>query len=79
MVLSISQVVDSLEKAIADIYQSVTGPAVLLGDQNPFSEFCSVVVTLLSNRKGELLAVLGPVRMDYNRVLGLLEGVDKIT
>jgi heat-inducible transcriptional repressor len=76
MVLSMSQVVDSLEKAIADIYDSISEPQVLLGQDNPFSEHCSVAITPLPGK--EVLAILGPVRMDYNRVLGLLEQTVKI-
>ena len=76
MVLSMSQVVDSLEKAISDIYDSISEPQVLLGQDNPFSEHCSVAITPLPSK--EILAVLGPVRMDYNRVLGLLEQTVKI-
>jgi len=76
MVLSMSQVVDSLEKAIADIYHDITEPIVLLGDDNPFSEHCSVAITPLSQDR--LLAILGPLRMDYQRVLGLLNETVKV-
>ncbi len=76
MVLSMSQVVDSLEKAMADIYHKIDRAEILLGEANPFSNDCSVAVTPLSENR--LLAILGPMRMDYNRVLGLLEETVKI-
>ena len=76
MVLSMSQVVDSLEKAIADIYPNVNKPQVLLAGDSVFSEHCSLVATTLPSK--ELLAILGPVRMDYARVLGLFEEINKI-
>ena len=76
MILSMSQVVDSLEKAMADIYSRIDKPEVFLGTDNPFSPDCSVAVTPLSDDR--LLAILGPMRMDYNRIIGLLEETIKI-
>ena len=77
MVLSMGQVVDSLEKALADIYHDITKPEILIGKDNPFSDFCAVAITPLSEKR--LLAVLGPLRMDYNKVMGLLQTTVKIT
>lgn len=76
MVLSMSQVVDSLEKAFAQIYDKIEGPQVLLGPDNPFSEHCSVIATTLPKEKN-LLAILGPIRMDYSRILGLFNELTK--
>lgn len=76
MVLSMSQVVDSLEKAMADIYHTIDKPKVLLGRDNPFSDQCSVAVMPLSEKR--LLGILGPLRMDYGRVLGLLNSIENI-
>lgn len=75
MMLSMSQVVDSLEKAINSIYHSINKPQVLLGEDNPFSVDCSVIIAPISRDNKKLLAILGPVRMDYNRVLGLFEAI----
>lgn len=76
MVLSMSQVVDSLEKAFAEIYNKINSPQVLMGEENPFSEYCSVVATTLPS-SGHLLAILGPIRMDYSRILGLFNELIK--
>lgn len=76
MVLSMSQVVDSLEKAMADIYHTVKSPQILLGRDNPFSDQCAVAVTPMPETR--LLAILGPLRMDYNKVLGLLNSIENI-
>ncbi len=76
MVLSMSQVVDSLEKAINQIYNEIQGTKVILGPNNPFSEDFSVVVTSLPQKR--ILAIIGPNRMDYSRILGLLNNVVKI-
>ncbi len=77
MVLSVTQVVDGLEKALAKIYHQVDRPEVLIGRRNPFHEQCAMVITPLPTKQRQLLAVLGPARMDYNRVLGLLAGTIK--
>lgn len=79
MVLSMSQVVDSLEKALNSIYHQIHEPKVLLGNNNPFSQYCAVAITPLQNKNQELLAILGPLRMDYNKILALLAGVVKIS
>jgi transcriptional regulator of heat shock response len=77
MVLSMSQVVDSLEKAINSIYHNIDKPQVLLGEDNPFSVDCSVVIAPLPAKEKQLLAVLGPTRMDYNKILGLFDAIIK--
>lgn len=76
MVLSMSQVVDSLEKAMANIYHTVDKPKILLGRDNPFSDQCAVALMPLPDQK--LLGILGPLRMDYNRILGLLNSIENI-
>jgi len=76
MVLSMSQVVDSLEKAINEIYNDISKTEVILGPDNPFSEHFSVVVTSLPQKR--ILAVLGPNRMDYSKILGLLNKVVEV-
>ncbi len=78
MVLSMGQVVDSLERAIANMFYKIDKPQVLLGAENPWSEHCSVVIAPLNTREKSLLAFLGPLRMDYNRALGLMDSVTKI-
>lgn len=78
MVLSMGQVVDSLERAIANMFYKIDKPQVLLGAENPWSEHCAVVIAPLNTKEKSLLAFLGPLRMDYNQALGLLDSVTKI-
>jgi len=68
MVLSMSQVVDSLERAMGRIFYQIREPRVLLGEQCPLGDNCALVGATVDTR---FLAVLGPVRMDYGRILGL--------
>lgn len=75
MVLSMSQVVDSLERAMHQVFYQVPSPKVLLGTQSPLGDNCALVATMKDQK---LLSVLGPVRMDYGRVLGLFNEVVKV-
>lgn len=43
---------------------------ISIGSDNPFSEFCGSVIVKFSN--SIVLSVIGPIRMDYNRVLNCL-------
>ena len=61
---------------MANIYLKIKQPEVLLGEDNPFSPDCSVAITPLSQQR--LLAILGPLRMDYNRILGFLQESIKV-
>lgn len=79
MMLSMSQVIDSLEKAMASIFYQIDKPKILLGEDNPFAQMCSVAVTPLNGEPKRLLAILGPARMDYNRILSLLASIVKIS
>lgn len=78
MVLSMGQVVDSLERAMSNMFNKIDKPQVLLGQENPWSEYCSVVIAPLDTQEKSLLAFLGPLRMDYNQVLGFMDSVSKI-
>ncbi len=78
MVLSMSQVVDSLERAMSNMFHKIDRPQVLLGAENPWSEHCSVVIAPLNTPEKSLLAFLGPLRMNYNQALGLMDSVTKI-
>jgi heat-inducible transcriptional repressor len=78
MVLSMGQVVDSLERAMSNMFHKIDKPQVLLGVENPWSEHCSVVIAPLVTPQKSLLAFLGPLRMDYNQALGLMDSITKI-
>lgn len=74
LVVSLSSVLDALDQTLDAIYEyASTETQVLVGDQNPFSAQCSLLIHSVdvSDEDG-LIAVLGPNRMDYNRITGLL-------
>ena len=70
MVQHISNIVDHLDSVIAKLYKAASNDVeVLVGSENPVDERCSVVVTRVDD---DVIALLGPMRMDYDRVLPLL-------
>lgn len=79
VVYNISQVVDHLDRTMFEIFESIGDETeILIGEGNPFSDFCSVIFTrckLSSRNEYNLIGILGPIRMDYNKNLGLINYV----
>ena len=77
----LGQVVDRLDNIVGQIFdQVVDEPQVLLGRENPFGDFCSTILTRLelpSQKEGVVFGLLGPLRMDYERNIGLINYVKK--
>ncbi len=74
MVTTVSQVVDQLDQVIAKTFRSVTEqPEIRIGSANPFGSACGTVLTKIAHGdQSSILGVLGPMRMDYGRVVGLV-------
>lgn len=74
-VISISSVLDALDKVLVELFETADDETkIIIGDDNPFSPHCSLLVTeskVSQSAKG-LLVILGPLRMNYNKNLGLL-------
>ncbi len=69
LIYSISEVVDHLDEVVADIFDSVKETQVKLGKDNYFADNCGSILTRVDDK---LVGVLGPIRMDYERNLGLI-------
>lgn len=73
LIYNLSEVVDHLDEAVEGIFDDITTNIhILLGKENPFGRDCSTVLTKYQRDKEEgLVAILGPMRMDYanNRAL----------
>ena len=68
-----SEILDKLDDKIFEIFDDIKEDTdILFGEDNPFSEFCGTVVTKLQEDK-DLLAILGPMRMDYEKAREFLE------
>lgn len=73
-IIDISLVLDALDDTLEQLYGSAGEEVnILIGNENPFSPQCSLLITKSPVRESEgVMALLGPVRMNYNRNAGLL-------
>lgn len=81
LIYRIGEVVDHLDEIINDIFEDVEEEVkVLLGKKNPFSEACGAVVSKYrgKNKKVGLVAVLGPMRMNYEKNIALVREVKNL-
>lgn len=77
VVQALSEIVDRFDQVLSDIFETVSSePQVFLGEENPFGENMAAVMVKyhLPNRRVGLLGLVGPVRMDYAKNVGLMEG-----
>ena len=72
LVASMSRVLDHLDETMEKLYPSVTASVrILIGDENPFGAECGLLIATVPT--GGALALLGPMRMDYDTDAALLE------
>ncbi len=67
--LNISTMFDQCEERVAILYRLVQEPVqVFVGTENPLGAACGTVVFRVGQR---LVAILGPMRMNYAKIVGL--------
>lgn len=73
-----TSLLDHLDEKHSSIFDYLKNEInINIGSDNPFSEFCGSVIIKFNN--GFVLSVIGPIRMDYARVLNCLSYIkDKI-
>ena len=75
-VTTMSKVLDHLDEVMEQVFHEVDDDVqILVGTDNPFGTGCSVLITKVP---GGVIALLGPIRMDYDHCFGLLEEAVKI-
>jgi heat-inducible transcriptional repressor len=75
LVYNVSAVIDRMDEIIDNIFEKTADSArILIGEENPFGAFCGAVIAKYrhGNQTG-LFGILGPMRMDYERNLSLVE------
>lgn len=78
LVQDLSQVIDHLDKTLNQIFDNIKETKVLLGRENPFGNRCTVILSSLNKSKKKILiGILGPIRMNYNKNLSLINFVSK--
>ncbi|NCU39557.1 hypothetical protein EOL99_01535 [Candidatus Falkowbacteria bacterium] len=78
-VYDVSSIIDRLEEIIDEIFEDLAeGEQILIGEDNPFGNFLSTaLVKYKHNNSHGILGILGPMRMNYERNLALVEYIKK--
>lgn len=80
LIYDISSVIDRMEDIIDDIFEKINdGENIWLGSKNPFGNFCGSIVIKykLKDRVG-VFGLLGPMRMDYEKNIGIMRHIQKL-
>ena len=80
LLIDMSQVIDHLDSALAEIFDDVDSIQTYIGQNNPFGTKCSsVVVSFPVAEQNIILAIIGPMRMNYAQVIGVINYIsDKL-
>lgn len=75
IVVEIGRVLDALDEVVARLSQETLEMTVLIGRENPFDASCATVVAPRLTSQGErvIIGVIGPMRMDYDRIIPILK------
>jgi heat-inducible transcriptional repressor len=81
VVRELSRLLDRFDDVMGEVFDRVANePEVLIGSENPFGRDMSAIMVKcrLPNGQIGILGLLGPLRMDYGRNIGLIEEVREI-
>ncbi|OGL95238.1 hypothetical protein A2348_02880 [Candidatus Uhrbacteria bacterium RIFOXYB12_FULL_58_10] len=81
VVRELSRFLDRFDDVVGEVFDRVAAePQVLIGSENPFGKDMSAVMIKcrLPNGRIGILGILGPMRMDYERNIGLMEDIRDI-
>ena len=72
--ISVSRSIDEIEDIVEGIFSSFSNePQVFIGEENPFNTTCgSVVVKYRHGNHSGMFGIVGPMRMDYEQCLRLI-------
>ncbi|OIO48511.1 MAG: hypothetical protein CO042_02335 [Parcubacteria group bacterium CG_4_9_14_0_2_um_filter_41_8] len=77
VVVNMSQVIDHLDEVMASLSNVLDEDvSVLLGSDNPFGAECGSILSKSNN--GIVFGILGPMRMDYEKNIGLVKYIKSI-
>jgi len=73
-------IVDNLDRIVAELFEdSVLGVQVYVGSENPFGAQCGTVLLRAgTDRAMTMMGILGPMRMDYDRVIGMMKELERL-
>lgn len=82
LIYDISSIIDRIDEIVDNVFPKIEiGRHVLIGDSNPFGNiFGTVLVKYKLNGNIGLVGIVGPMRMDYEKNIGLADYLrDKLT
>lgn len=75
LIYQLTEVADNFDEVLEKIYDKIKDTEIKIGKDNAFSPDCASILT----RKGsKVFGILGPMRMDYERNLGLVTFVKEL-
>jgi len=76
MLISVSQIIDHLDKVVGDLFEDLDEIEIMIGHKNPFGTKCSALVgTFNYQEEKRLIAIVGPLRMDYEKAYSLINEI----
>lgn len=79
LVQDLSEVIDHLDRTMESIFDDIEETKILIGEDNPFSNKCSIILSPLNQSKQKMIiGLLGPLRMDYNRNISLIKFLENL-
>jgi len=77
VVVDVSAMFDRCEECLQDFFEKVDGEIkFFVGSEQPFGNYLSVVT--FKAKDNALFSLLGPMRMDYKNILGIMKKVKEI-
>ena len=76
----IGDIVDNLDRIVAELFEEVTpGVQVYVGSENPFGAQCGTVLLRAgTDRAMTMMGLVGPMRMDYDRAIGMMKELERL-
>lgn len=76
--IRVSSIFDHCEEHVPGLFEKVSEAEsrILIGSENPLGAFCSTVLVKIND--DVLVALLGPIRMDYTKNIGIINYIKQI-
>jgi len=78
-IYDMGEMIDSMDEIIEEVFDDIGfEPEVLIGEDNPFGNFCSsIMVKYKKDEDAGLFGILSPMRMDYEKNMGIIKYILK--
>lgn len=75
--MTVSGIFDHCEERLDEMFETIGNEIdILIGQKNPFGRACGLVATKLNG--GSLMALVGPMRMDYGHGVGMIRTIKEL-